>query len=323
MQILDSSSSLRDFLLKIRGEKITLISAFAGGTENLVLNMLEGGNTIELVVGTINAFTSPTFIEFCASQKNPSLTAYIDFRYHLSTHWKIYLVSPNTVIIGSANFTDLGVSLQRDTCVVIRSDLLYLNYEKAFRHLKNLPEVLRANTNQQFQNAFTAYKLAHQRTQASLMRARPYATLEAWLTDESNQAIPLLVWTARHTDKDKAKAMQLLQQGSTEEESPSLRDYFTYGALKNDLPYSEGDIVLCCGVKGGHMDFYVFDKIIYKSGMHYIYSYRKRNLKPPFDLSPVRAKLKHLVASVSQDEQTVLTRASLANLASGSAASSH
>jgi len=310
MQILDAETNLRDYLLQLRAKNIKIISAFAGGTENLLTKMIAGGNSVELVVGTINAFTSPDFISFCAELKNTSLVAHVDFRGHLSTHWKLYLINPDITIIGSANFTDLGVSLQRDTCIVISSNSLYREYIKKFRSLKDHPAVLRANSSPGFKTAFATYRLAHERTQAGLTRARQSPTLEAWLGDESNQAIALFIWTAPHPEKDKIQAQQLLDQ-----DSPALRDYFTYQVPKSKLPYSEGDVVLCCGARGGQMDFYVFDKIIYKGGKHFIYSYRRRGLIPPFNLAPIKAKIKDHVARELQDLPTSLSRTALATLA--------
>ncbi|MFA0648524.1 phospholipase D-like domain-containing protein, partial [Vibrio cyclitrophicus] len=59
-----------------------------------------------------------------------------------STHWKLYLIEPNVVIIGSANFTALGVSLKRDTLVFLESEDLYNEYLTKVENLKSSPLVL-------------------------------------------------------------------------------------------------------------------------------------------------------------------------------------
>lgn len=45
-----------------------------------------------MVVGTINSFTSPNFIERCGSEAGSNLSLWVDLRYHESVHWKLYLI---------------------------------------------------------------------------------------------------------------------------------------------------------------------------------------------------------------------------------------
>jgi len=94
MEILTSDSSLRSFLA-LQGDKhIHVVSAFAYSTAALVSEMKRRGNTVEVMVGTINSFTDPDFIDEVAQVLPRGF--WIDFRGHRSIHWKLYLISPDT-----------------------------------------------------------------------------------------------------------------------------------------------------------------------------------------------------------------------------------
>src|SRR3546814_16226942 len=101
MQILSSENSLRSYLLKQHGTKLQIVSAFAYETAGVVEQLKSQSNAVELIVGTINAFTDPNFIEDAARTLPKGLR--VDFRVKRSLHWKLYLIAPKTVIRGSAN----------------------------------------------------------------------------------------------------------------------------------------------------------------------------------------------------------------------------
>src|SRR3546814_13962083 len=67
--------------------------------------------------------SSDLFIEDAARTLPKGL--WVDFRGQRSIHWKLYLIAPKTVIIGSANLTGMGLDLTRDTCVVVKNQSLY------------------------------------------------------------------------------------------------------------------------------------------------------------------------------------------------------
>jgi len=105
LRVLGRNSDLKKTLSSFSHRNIKIVTAFASGTEGIVESLLGEGNKVDIVVGTINAFTSPSFIEHCASHDDKNLSIHVDFRYESSFHWKLYLVDPNIVIVGSANFT--------------------------------------------------------------------------------------------------------------------------------------------------------------------------------------------------------------------------
>lgn len=95
MDIIQGHNSLRQLLEEIKNKQVTIVTAFATKTEPLIETLLQNGNHLTLVAGTINAFTDPVFIERCrdwAAQKNSHLTFFVDFRGQKSVHWKLYLV---------------------------------------------------------------------------------------------------------------------------------------------------------------------------------------------------------------------------------------
>ncbi len=298
MKILDSSESLDNYLTSIRNNHIQIVTAFASGTEETLSALLANGNTIDLIVGTINAFTSPKFIEYCAEHDSKHLKAFVDFGYQSSVHWKLYLISPKIVVIGSPNFTTIGISLNRDTCLVVEDADIYKNYVHRFKELLNKSNVIDVKSDQ-FELAFRKYCKEHDRTQAGLARSQHYSTLEEWLSNETNQQIQLFIWDGQHTSETKKKAQKLLKDNSTKGDTPTLRDFFTDDATEDELPYSQGDVVLCASCRGGHLDFYTFDRIIHDNGCHFIYSYRRRRYQRPFNLEEgLKEQLKKLVMEI-------------------------
>lgn len=313
MKILDSSACLGNYLKSHKRKQIRIVTAFASGTEAILSTLLANANTIELLVGTINAFTSPKFIEYCAKHDSENLTALVDFGYQSSIHWKLYLISPNIVVIGSSNFTTTGISLARDTCLVVENTDIYNNYVERFQYLLSSHNVIGVKS-QRFESAFKDYCVMHDQTQAGMARSRQYPTLEQWLSDETNQRLPLFIWDSQHTAETKAEATQLLQENSAEGDVLVLRDFFTYNARKNELPFRQGDVVLCASSRGGYLGFYTFDRIIYNKGRHFIYSYRRSQYQHPFDLNSLKKRLKQAIPDIYKHEATHIDRDELQNI---------
>ena len=67
MKILSCEASLRNFLLKQKHTTIQIFSAFAYSTADFVRGLKARNNSVEVIVGTINAFTDPQFIDDVAS----------------------------------------------------------------------------------------------------------------------------------------------------------------------------------------------------------------------------------------------------------------
>jgi hypothetical protein len=315
MELLDQTNTLEQLLGSIKEKKISIVTAFASGTENLIQQLLDNNNQLELIIGTINAFSSPKLIDFCSKCDSKNISTFVDFRYQNSIHWKLYLVEPNQVIIGSANFTTIGIKLTRDTCVVIHNKELFDNYATKITELKANEAVIKVEDSREFNRAFNKYRLMHDRFQAGMVRSKQYETLTQWLEDDTNQSVPLSIWDSMHSPKTIERSNELLKEHKEDVSESDVRDFFTYDCDENDLPYKPGDVVLTVKNTGAHLGFFTFDEIIYDEGRHYIYSYKRKRYLSPFKLNTEeKGKLKILVPELSEKELIILDRSLLEGL---------
>lgn len=315
MELLDQNNTLEQLIGSIEGKKIFIVTAFASRTEYLIQKLLDNNNQLELIIGTINAFSSPKLINFCSECDNENISTFVDFRYQNSIHWKLYLVEPDLVIIGSANFTTIGIKLTRDTCVVIHNKELFDNYATKISELKTNEGVIKVEDSPNFKSAFKEYCLMHDRSQAGMVRSKQYETLTQWLEDDTNQSVPLFIWDSKHSPKTIERSNELLKEHEEDVSESDVRDFFTYGCDKNDLPYNLGDVVLTVKNNGGYLDFFTFDRIIPDAEMHYIYSYKRKRYLSPFRLNNDEiGKLKFLIPSLLKEMPAVLERSLLEGL---------
>lgn len=311
MKILNNEENLASFLNGIREREVIIVSAFASGTEGVVDLLLDHGNKLELLIGTINSFSSPYFFDYCNNIENDSFSLSVDFGYQNSIHWKLYLIKPDTVIIGSPNFTSTGLSLFRDTCVVIESRTLLESYISELRTIKSSENVVSCDDGK-FEGYLEKYRENHRRMQAARARAVREDNGNDWISAEENQLIPIFIWNCRHTKETIKEAHNLLKEDLDEEPSSMLRDFFTYGCDESDLPYNQGDIVLCMNSKGSYADFYSFDRIIHENGINYIYSYKQKRYSRPFKLSnEIKTEIKKRADDWHQQEITELNRSEI------------
>lgn len=310
MQILDNQNDLAGYLGQQRDKKITVVTAFAAGTEPLVESLRANGNRLDIVVGTINSFTSPDFIEYCIGEGGDDLALSVDFRYQQSIHWKLYLIEPDVVILGSANFTEIGVSLARDNAVVIQDAALYQQHLARVETLKATEGVLPSADNEAFDEALETYRWNHRRMQAGLARTAQYLDGESWLGEESNQSIPLFIWYSDHSEDSETTAEGFLR-ASSGVDWDDVREFFTYECAEGALPYEEGDVVLTARCNGSHIGFYTFDRILYRDDTYYIYSYRKKRYPAPFNLDDTKEGLKDVIPRWYEEGRTEMNRADI------------
>jgi len=318
MEVLDKNKSLRDHLVNIKNKEITIVSAFGSGTERVVAELVKN-NKVEIIVGTINSFTSPDFISYCSKIAEKQLSFFVDFRYESSIHWKLYLVHPNQVIIGSANFTGVGLDLVRDTCVVFNSRKIYDYYLMEIQLWKKNGNLV-SSIDKKFEPLFEKYKESHRQIQVGKTRTRSSKQCCEWLDDESNQMIPVFIWTSPHSAETKQEATEIIEsfnQGQSDErERLALREFFTWNDEDGEnLPYQEGDVVLCLSKTGSHASFYTFDKIQKNGHRYFIFCFKKDRYFRPFNLSiSVRNNLKRLAKEWLDNEVTQLGRSELLKL---------
>lgn len=311
MKILNYEESLASFLEGIHDREVTIVSAFASGTEGVIDLLLARGNRLKLLIGTINSFSSPNFFDHCKNIQNDNLSLFVDFGYQNSIHWKLYLIKPETVVIGSANFTNTGLSMMRDTCVVIENKTLLDSYTKELAKIQSLNNVVNFH-GAHFEDYLQKYRENHRRMQAGRVRSVRSGNGNEWLSSEENQLIPLFIWDARHTKNTIEEAHRLLKDDSDEESTSMLRNFFTYCGDEAELPYSQGDLVLCMNSKGSYAEFYSFDRILHKGGVNYIYSHKQKRYPRPFRLSnEIKIEIKKRVGSWYKREITELGRSEI------------
>lgn len=291
MEILNQDNNLEMFLMSLSNKSIKIITAFASGTENIISHLLNNNNKIEIIIGTINSFSSPKFIEFCQAQTTKHIKTYVDFRYHNSIHWKIYLIEPDTIIIGSANFTTTGVKLSRDTCIIIRDSPTYKTYQEEISKLIKTPKVINSKE-ESFSKYFDQYINNHSAMQRSLTRTKQYDSPSDWLNDDSTQKIPILMWGSYHSEETKETAKILLEESEPDLSRNDIKDFFILDCDEDKFPYEEGDIALTAKSNGAYIRFQYFDRIIHKDGVFYIYELKKKRYKYPFKLDDIKDQLK-------------------------------
>lgn len=318
MERLHTENDLEKFLLKQCGRSITIVSAFASGTVKL-LKSIAAENDVEVIVGTINAFTSPTFIDDARTLLRRRL--WVDFRGNTSIHWKLYLVSPDIVVIGSANFTNQGIGMARDTCVVIQNGHLFEEYQQQLKILKRDSEVMDGGSFG-FDDALARHREQHNRNQAALQiaqqgsqsasrsRTRKVPTFDVW-AKQGFLSIPLFVWDETHTQAVKAEAARIMydQDGVAEHaagnaskpddsEVRPYRDFLTETSDGSKPPFDPNTVVLATKANGAYMRFMQLDVVVRKAdlGLDFMIERRKARYAKPFEITPaIKAAIVRLI----------------------------
>lgn len=297
MQILDTHNRLDTYLRQYHGKTITLISAFASETNDLLGDLLTQDNSVTLIIGSINAFTPPTFITACKEKAfaNRSFSFFVDFRYENSTHWKVYLIEPDVVVIGSANLTATGTRLARDTCIVVHDRTLYMHYLAQATAMLNTPGVV-SSTSKAFDRQLTEYEARHRRVQGALQRSQSYTGVDEWLADDTNQTLPIFVWSEPHAAAAKGTARQAHENVSAQNHWDEVKDFFAFESEGKPCPYTEGSMVLTVRGTGAHPQFHTFDRILEQEGVYYCYAFKKKKYPKPFDIKALADGLKSLAS---------------------------
>jgi hypothetical protein len=291
MNILMEENNLNKYFKELKNKNVCIVSAFASGTEKKLEFMLKGVNKVELIVGTINSFSSPSFFDYCSLLESNDINLWVDFGYQNAIHWKLYLIEPDVVIVGSANFTNTGLSLARDTCVLIKDINLFSSYKKEVEKLKSSKNVFNFK-DEKFNGMLEQYRISHRKMQASLARVVQFASVKDWLSDESNQLLPVFVWEHLHSKETLKVGYGLINRDNPDLPKDDIRDFFTLKCERSQLIYEQGDVVLCMNNKGEGIDFYSFDRIINVNGTNYMYSYKRKKYLRPFSLGDVKKKIK-------------------------------
>jgi hypothetical protein len=296
MEIIQGEGSLGKFLQGIENKQVTIVTAFASKTEDTIDTLLANGNQVTLLVGTINHFTDPVFFEHCrglADPKNSRLKLWVDFRGQESVHWKLYLVEPDTVVIGSPNLTRTGLSMLRDTVVRLENEALCQEYQFLVAGLQRQADVL-ASTHRSFAGRLAEYQKMHR-----IQMPRPPANLPPglgfldWVSRDDVQGLPIFIWERGITREEyeefdqeiKPALMDELQvPGSSRETRITVVGWCR--APKRGNPYQVPDVILTMKSNGDLARFVLVEHVRYAKGKWWL-TRRKYARRPgPFTVTP-------------------------------------
>jgi hypothetical protein len=319
IQIVDAVKDLETYLCSVKNTRIDIAVAFASKTESLIETMLKNGNRVNLVLGTINYFSDPVFIRHCQliAQKNHSqLDFAVDFRRNESIHWKVYLIAPKTVIIGSPNLTMTGISMQRDTAVAISDVRLYKTY------LSLIAELTRNNRivdccDSRFEDLLSDYKEQHRRflpgtVDQGFSKRRPVTppSLAKWLKQDVAQILPVFIWDDDLTSKERRLFKEKIRPKVDAALGDTDNDVYIIGCYEGSerrQHYRNDDIILTVKSNGGYVYFEQAVFVIYGAGNWWLCGIRNKRFSKPFALTTdVKKAMKKYIRHRIQDDKSYL-----------------
>ena len=301
IKIVDSRRDLEKYLSSVKNTRIDIAVAFASKTESLVEKMLKNGNRVNLILGTINYFSDPVFIRHCqsiAQKKRSRLNFAVDFRGHESIHWKVYLIAPDTVIIGSPNLTTTGITMERDTAVAISDKRLYKTYLSLFTKLERDPQIVDCNE-RRFENLFSNYEEQRRRfplrvtgNRSGKRRSVSAPSFANWLKQDTAQTLPIFIWDSNLTPQEKKvfKTKIAPQITSRLEDSVDVRIVGCYQGHKQEQDYNNGDAILMLKSNGKHVHFEVADFVVFGAGNWWLCGIKRKRFSRPFVITQKLAK---------------------------------
>lgn len=318
MKILDASATLSSEIANVRDRRVRIVTAYATDVLETLQSLVNRNCRIQLIVGTIDCFNHPEHLAQIG--KLAGVELWVDFRRQNSVHWKLYLLEPFDVIIGSPNFTGRGLATDRDIAGVVQDAEFYSGLDERIDALLRIPGVTKFGS-AAFVREMVQYTVdfenAQQRRRASGVSGAA-GSVEVWLSDEGNQELKLYVWEETHTEVSKRRARRMATKGRQSAGMPTsprspLREFFTMESRRP--PFMAGDVVLCCRASGAYMDFYRFD-LIERGEDNLLYMIDMRSSKPPrlFDVGKAKDRL---AAHIKQQElagAVTLSRSTLLEL---------
>ncbi|GIK36385.1 MAG: hypothetical protein BroJett011_02180 [Chloroflexota bacterium] len=330
VEIIGPENDLGTFLKSIKKSKVDIAVAFATKTENLITTILNNGNKLALTVGTINHFTDPVFIKHCSelAKHNPlDFEFSVDFRGDDSIHWKLYLVEPDAIVIGSPNLTMTGLSMKRDTAVCFRDEKLYQDYLSLLYKLRQHESVIKS-ADYRFENFLTDYEKQHRKI---IVRSLPDTQITPdylsqglpdfidWLTQDKSQVLPIFIWMGEvppeevETFEKKIKPTMISDGDKTIIDSIYLMGVIE--AEKNEQPYHNGEVLLIMKHSGAYIRFDKADVVIYGMGRWWLCGFANKKFDIPFTLtSELKSVIKNKCGSWLKANKTYLNSKDLREL---------
>lgn len=305
-QILDEAASLETTLRSIKNSRVDIAVAFASKVEALIDTLLGNGNAVSLIVGTINNFTDPAFIRYCQklSKTHPKkLNLFVDFRGDKSIHWKLYLAGSDTVIIGSPNLTATGISMKRDTAILIQDAVLHQSYLTRIINLKRdyNADILHSQ-HADFERKLKEYEIAHRKTFGQMFTSQPLnigaknkpaVDFLEWVAQEKSQILPLFIWGRSATDEEQKlfekQVIPILSEGEE-----NIGEFYIVGAYDGSpkkQDYNNGEIILTMKISGYHLQFDLADVVTYAQGKWWLCGLMSHPFYEPFTLTSELKKI--------------------------------
>ena len=301
IKIVDSRRDLEKYLSSVKNTRIDIAVAFASKTESLVEKMLKNGNRVNLILGTINYFSDPVFIKHCqliAQKKRSRLNFAVDFRGHESIHWKVYLIAPDTVIIGSPNLTTTGITMERDTAVAISDKRLYKTYLSLLAKLARDQQIVGCRENR-FEHLFSDYEEQHHRfpprvtgITSSKRRSDSAPSFANWLKQDTAQTVPVFIWERDISPQEKKlfRTKIVPKVAPKLDSSDDVRIVGVYEGKKKEQVYHSGDVVLTLKNNGKYARFELADFVLYGAGNWWLCGIKRKRFLKPFTITNKFAK---------------------------------
>jgi len=285
MEIIGIDNNLDNLLRDVKNLRVDIAVAFATKTEKVIDALIVNGNEVFLTVGTMNCFSDPVFFRHCQelAQENPKLNLAVDFRYDDSIHWKVYLIYPNIVVIGSANLTRTGLSMMRDTMVKIEDKVLYDHYLKLFQQLRSNHQVVACN-NPSFNDLLDNYEKQHHTIPPKpKLQNGQVSSFTEWFSRDESQFLPLFIWKRYFNEPEKeefdTKVTNILTDNNIGAQFSPL------GLLERKPPrYYQGQIVLMMRNTGASIEFKL-TRFISHNKRWWLYGINRSKYEKPFVLT--------------------------------------
>lgn len=265
MKLLDKNNNLKAELDSYEEAEIIIVSAFVSGILDHLKELIKKNKHVSLYTGVLNGFNNPNELRqiYHLAKKNKKFDFYVNFEEKTSTHWKLYLVNPSTVITGSANYTKVGLEMTRDTMIVEKNSEIYNKYLKKIS-INNKYYTSKKND---FLSKLTEYESGYKKA---------YANDSA---NEVNVEIPLFIWQNLLSNQQKneieKKANKHYDIPDMKIDRRKVRDFFCMP--KNESLYIEGDRVFCMKDDGRYPSFHYFDRIFSDDDTTYMISLKRAN----------------------------------------------
>lgn len=265
MKILDKKHTLKKQLSSYADANIVIVSAFVSGILDHLKKIIKKNTHVSLYTGILNGFNNPRELEDIANlaKKNKKFDFYVNFDKKTSTHWKLYLIAPSTVISGSANYTNIGLKTIRDTMILVKKQEIHEQYMR-----KILADKKFCNSKESaFWSKLKTYDMNHKESYAQDV------------ANEVNVEIPLFIWNDLVSKEEQMEILDKVNKCNNDIgmkiDKNQVRDYFYMP--RNENLYKEGERVFCVRRDGKYPSFHYFDRIFSDEDTTYMISLKRSN----------------------------------------------